>query len=488
MNWAFELLGLRPDAEVADVKRAYARMLRTTRPDDDPEAFQRLHAAYKMVLAQVNARSPASPTLPVTTETQEAIESLSASKSTSQPSSQTIFAQSSVTMVAAPPVNLDALTNEVIRAAAEAKNGDNLSLWLHARQEFWSIQIKQQAGHRVLNHLFQQPQAMSAECMDALLRFFDLDHVLSGVNPVAVQALRTRQRTLWEIRPGNHRELAQRIGMTWKSYPDVTSLGKDIALLQKPRTWLRALGVALQFGRVREVGHLVHTLLGQGSFDELPPSIDREHAFFWYRAAASGLTMTTQRFIIGSLRSVLAALVCALGLFGILMMDSMGRPLTEEEWISTISTSASAGAIIFALWPLFACFAWFDQWQGQPESAPSRKPWLRRLSIPGLSAFGFMLYETGAMAFAGWVVALSFILAVRKFRRRTIKASKASIRIGSMMPALFFIAIPVLRALSQMHDIGDFPFVPAATITTFGIVIADLWRYRAYLHPKLARN
>lgn len=481
MNWAFELLGLRPDADVADVKRAYARLLRTTRPDENPEAFQQLHAAYKVALAQVSERSV---DVPITTEMSAAH---SAIESSSQSSSPSPSIRSSVTSVAIPAVNLEALANDVIHATVEAKGGDDLSHWLHERQEFWSIQIKQQTGHRVLNRLFQQPQAISAECMDILLRFFDLDHVLSGVNPVAIQALRTRQRTLWEILPGNHRELARRMGAIWKTQPDVTSLGKDIALLQRPRTWPSVLGVILQFGRAGELGRLIQTLLGQGNFHELPPAIDREHAFFWYRAAASGV-MTKERFTIGLLRGGLAALVCALGLLGLSMLGSMGGPPSEGEWISTISTSASVGIIVFALWPLFACGVWFDQWQGQPESTPSRRPWLRRLAIPGLSAFGFMLYEAGATAFAGVLVALGFILAIRKFRRRTASANRVSIRIGSMMPAFVFIAITALRVLSQMHDVGDFPFVPAAAIATFCIVIADLWRYRSYLHPKLARG
>ena len=222
--------------------------------------------------------------------------------------------------------------------------------------------------------------------------------------------------------------------------------------------------------------------------DELPPSVDREHAYFWSRAAASGLTMTRQRFTIGLLRAALAAMMCASGLLGLLMMGSMGSPPTGSEWISAISTSTSVGAIVFALWPLFACGAWFDQWQGQPEAMPSRHPWLRRLAIPGLCGFGFMCYEAGAANLGGWLIALSFIFAVRKFRHRTTRTGNASIRVGSLAPAFVFIAIAVARALSQVQDVGDFPFAPVAAFATFGVAIADLWRHRAHLHSKLARS
>ena len=56
MNGAFAALGLRPDADERAIKRAYAARLKTTRPDEDPEGFQRLNEAYQAALAQCAAR------------------------------------------------------------------------------------------------------------------------------------------------------------------------------------------------------------------------------------------------------------------------------------------------------------------------------------------------------------------------------------------------------------------------------------------------
>lgn len=51
MPW--EILQLDPEtASSRDVKRAYARQLKTTRPDQDPEGFRRLHEAYQEALAR----------------------------------------------------------------------------------------------------------------------------------------------------------------------------------------------------------------------------------------------------------------------------------------------------------------------------------------------------------------------------------------------------------------------------------------------------
>lgn len=237
---------------------------------------------------------------------------------------------------------------------------------------------------------------------------------------------------------------------------------------------------------MREIGRLVHTLLGAGDFDQLPPSINREHAFFWSRVAAPGLTMTRQRFTIGLLRTALAAMLCGSGLLGLLMLGSMGNPPIESEWGNVISASTSVGAIVLALWPLFACSMWFDQWQGQPEATPSRHPWLRRLAIPGLCGIGLVCHLAGATNLGSWLIVLCFIFAVRKFHRRTTRTNKTSIRVGSMMPAFPFIAIVSARALSQVQDVGNLPFAPIAACATFAVAIADLWRHRAYLHAKLA--
>lgn len=54
---AYALLGLATDADEIAIKRAYARRLKTTRPDDDPDGFQRLHEAYQHALQRSRARA-----------------------------------------------------------------------------------------------------------------------------------------------------------------------------------------------------------------------------------------------------------------------------------------------------------------------------------------------------------------------------------------------------------------------------------------------
>lgn len=47
MNWPWGELGLSGPAELPEIRGAYARRLKATHPEEDPEGFQRLHAAYR---------------------------------------------------------------------------------------------------------------------------------------------------------------------------------------------------------------------------------------------------------------------------------------------------------------------------------------------------------------------------------------------------------------------------------------------------------
>ncbi len=50
------ILGLKPGADRDAIRRAYARLLKTTNPEDDPEGFMRLREAHDAVLAQLQWR------------------------------------------------------------------------------------------------------------------------------------------------------------------------------------------------------------------------------------------------------------------------------------------------------------------------------------------------------------------------------------------------------------------------------------------------
>lgn len=55
-DWPWSVLGLGATGDAVAIKRAYAVLLKRTRPDDDPAGYQALRAAYDAALAQAGAR------------------------------------------------------------------------------------------------------------------------------------------------------------------------------------------------------------------------------------------------------------------------------------------------------------------------------------------------------------------------------------------------------------------------------------------------
>jgi hypothetical protein len=574
LNWAYALLGISTDADTTTIKRAYARLLRTTRPDEDAAAFQRLNTAYQLALAQaahhpatrpeppppaptivVNlAIEPAStsmppatahpnspsappapmeilkpPTPPAPASAEHPVEtlrprekarplaapaSLEVLKTSTPPTPPSPSAPVEVLKPAAsapkpvarpvevlrppepkpiPSVHPKVLAERVIREAAQAEDSNKLSYWLNHSPEFWSLQVKQATGQLLLQLLLREPQPMAAASLDALLHFFDLDHVLSGVNPVALEQLRNKQALQWEMLH-DHAAMARRLRiLTPKGFPHTMRVRECINLLKQPLNWRQTVTTALTRGKPIHLARIVYALCN-AQFTALPQVIDREHARFWFRAAGvSGFNR--ERLTVSAIRAVSIALACAAGITILTMLLSLQNGhIPSEGWQGGgMMFIASFGGILLA-WLALNGASWLDQWQGLPETAELRKPWLHRLFIPALAALGLGLdYAAGLQVAASIVTWATMILALRRFTRRAPKRSKSPLTKLSprmltylLIGGVFGISNVVNQVSAGMFD--NVPVLGLAAGATLFIWGLDMWRHRAYLHPKFARR
>lgn len=495
MKWAFDLLGLPVDTDVPSVKRAYARLLRTTRPDENPAEFQKLHTAYQMVLAHASRQQ--APPVAAHAGRADRVAPPATQATATAPVATT--AESSPADVTAIPeiarvvrVSPTQLATQVVRFVVENDNPPAIFRWLENRPEFWSLSVKQQTGQAVLNQLFHHPQAISPDGMDTVLHFFDLDQVLSGIDPFAMQRLRMRQAMQWELLPQNHAALARRTRVLRNGRADLVRTRAYLQLLQRPFRWRDLVRMGRSRWHPRNIAQFMLNFCNQ-RIDDLPPQIDRGHVLFWCRASDRS-RMTWPRFALGSVRALLV-IVAVMALIAV----TLGIPVIGDPTAPTLKSAQAAflsSALVvtgsgLSLWLIYAGWLWIDQWQGSAESSPGRWRWAKWMVIPALCALSLGLdYLSDKPLAATCAMLPALVLAIRRYRRRAGSRSLPRTRFGSLQPALFFIGLVLVnagRALSSNGLLDNVPIIAIGVAGAMGCWLADAWRHRTHLWPHAAR-
>jgi len=176
----FARLGLSHDADESQVKRAYARELRKTRPDEDPVAFQRLHEAYAQCLEWVR-RSRAGAATAVFEDLDEllgddALPSLRV-RADDAATATPVFDGATVTGRAFDSAVFDsgAFLGQLLRIARE-NTSQELQRWLREHPDLYSVERKQALAPLLIARLQDEPSLYIAQ-LDIVLAFFDLDTV-----------------------------------------------------------------------------------------------------------------------------------------------------------------------------------------------------------------------------------------------------------------------------------------------------------------------
>lgn len=304
----FSRLGLDGSATEADVKRAYARLLKVNRPDGDPVAFQRLQEAYNQCLLRVRHRQynvdggghaeigvdneielPPATAVEQTESTEEAPAALS-------PADQPPFVEQSPAL----EFNLsDFIEQFTPRLLADDPRA--LDRWLHSQEAFYSLSLKQSLRPWIAQFLAGMERPANPPSMQVALEFFALDQLSRG--PLANEVFRAMQRS----------EAADVFERNWRNRRSWhLPWGERVLMreLEGPLSrWRRLLLMLLpQFpGRLKSLAEL---------FLQLDPvqahaRLDAEAMRFW-RQSADNRQFARPRLALAALRIPFYALLVAL--------------------------------------------------------------------------------------------------------------------------------------------------------------------------------
>lgn len=511
-------LGLDHDADERSVKRAYAARLRAVRPDVDPAGFQQLNEIYRQALEWVRRRDagelrPAAVSyrladLRVDLAAPAAAAEETAPASFAPPEGPAVQVSwlSLPEHVAEPPARPDAVEigwdaegdaqrdtgspapprarvaehaaldfDGFFRALAhEASLGDADALrdWLHRQPPLWPLTAKAATARALMPALHALAPPMPERCLDAILAFFDLDHVLSGQDALQLGVLRRRLHVEWLLRQRDPRELEAELRAA--KPPVNLDAGRALALLSGPFHWLDALWKALPPYRPSEAANFVR-LIDDARVESLPPQFDRRRMAFWREAG--------DRRRVGLARLAVTAARLAAGLLLAALVDGALLLAGEMPVMTRLAALLGAGCAVYYAWTALL------HWQGaaQTDDVPGLAAWWRVAFIPLLALAAVALGhapapgETTATVAVG-MACVAALLAFLRYRRRqgTGAFHWPSVLSGWRLILL----IPMLKGLLLLVA-GTFVHVEIAAALAFGFWLADLWRQRADLRISL---
>ncbi|MFT3668130.1 MAG: J domain-containing protein [Pseudoxanthomonas sp.] len=152
----YALLEIDDDADERTIKRAYARLLKVHRPDDDPEGFQRLNQAYQFCLSQWEGGGPEAP--------QGFVFHAPAAPATPAPEP---------VPVVAPSFDIGTFVVALFDLSQTASGRDVLK-WLQAHPAFYSIGARETHAYQIVDALLRKP-ALPPRHVAAVLHFLGLD-------------------------------------------------------------------------------------------------------------------------------------------------------------------------------------------------------------------------------------------------------------------------------------------------------------------------
>lgn len=463
MSWGHEALELEEDADERAVKRAYAKRLRVTRPDDDPHAFQQLHEAYQAALqwaqhrqqwlddqtrqdeqedrhhhehATATSAAPPLHDLHVSADALHATLDLDrwlAAEDVQAPAQHDpvqrvdgggvfephpghVPPPGMATPPALPPhvpLDVDAFVHTLLGEAAEREPAA-FAHWLQRQPQLWSLTDKPRIGAVLLQHLLHGEHALPTESFGVLAQQFGWDEIGSPLDPYVAENCRLRLHRRWLLRPQRRAALAAFLSA---QFAPVTAqqAGTRLGRLTRPLGPWQAAWQAWPQGRVPQMRDTL-ARLGVNDVADTTPPLRAEQVGFWLDAADIR-RLNGARLRVALLRSALSglAVVATLGLLSWLTDGDT----SAVDLGFMLKVSAISGAVVFVLGTLMLPLRSLLQWQTAGEDMPRRWPLLCLWLVPLLALVSLLLIHAADQRVAGTVLAwLTLLLGIARWWQR----------------------------------------------------------------------
>ncbi|HEV8692645.1 MAG TPA: J domain-containing protein [Lysobacter sp.] len=477
-------LDLSKDATEAEIKRAYARLLKQHRPDVDPTGFQRLHEAYTRCLEHARYRmeygdddydedededetdltAPADALAMAEADATEAAIALDTRLRSAHAGHADSAERIEVTLDdmgssledelweevgREPAFDFDGFIDDLIQRVHSTQARD-LADWLHGQQALYSLQLKQMLSAPVAHALAEAAPLPDEERVQVVMTFFGLD----GLGQQHGWIERSIQR-LWqrlEDRRGFDRVLAE--------YQSPRTKPVDRMLLRElitPRNWLRFLAILLCPFLPSRTRSLLLMLEDEGR-DAAKARLNHDTANFW-RRAADPERLDWRRALIVLLRVVLLVLPVAA-----YVMFLTNNSLSFAPVAAICGTAALAW---FAWTSLSLAWRRLNRWNRETLQ------WDMPLVLAGLVVA--MAVTTGFFA-SSWSVPLSILTLVFWLAQRNGDKYYAAFGAACFGAGLVALALALLKQADK--ELGALPFDLGAAYGAVSVIAHDVFYSR----------
>lgn len=498
MSWAYERLGLSGTPTVREVKRAYARLLKETRPEDDPQAFQELRTAYETALqwAQWTEEAPAQgESEPVLEQQPEFVHSQIPVQTPVWPSESMPAQEPVVAPVAAhlgepeSPLPVlptgDEMAQAIFVHAASCRSAEEVHHWLVSHPDLLNLELKQDTARALEWGLSSWDNPVLADCLDAVWSFFDLDQVSADGASMRAQAYADKRHELslrwllesdnrvWALNADNRHVLQSMWGSSYPSdsFAAMKFSARLDSLCVKRGLWSNVLR-SLRWGEPDSVMQLYGWLSAGGRYNVVPP-LDADQIRFWSVCANDA------KFSLPRAARYLATYLIAMAVWTVLLFfSSMDMPAQEGSsfFVKFFDKWTWLPSLCAVLWSLSFVWKPFSAWQALPEWQLNRWAWVHTLCVPGLALAGWLVHSVPRNEVLGVVIWVwGYWLMRARFSGRLGIGFTFQWRWWSL-----FLVVPLLKAFAFL----------VAILAEVGPIVAlpllALWAYELYRSRPLA--